>query len=73
MAREQLIPIKEAPAEISARSGGSIAPALDTVRAWCKTGLLTSRKIGGRVYVDAASIPTLLEGKEHTDANPDRR
>lgn len=70
MADEQLIPIKEAPAAIAARSGGAISPALDTVRAWCKAKLLTSRKIGGRVYVDAASIPTLL-GKEDHDENPD--
>ena len=70
MAGEQLIPIKDVPEEISSRSGGAISPALDTVRAWCKAKLLTSRKIGGRVYVDAASIPTLL-GKEETEENPD--
>ena len=71
MAQDQLIPIKEAPARIAEASGGSIAPALDTVRTWCKAGLLAARKIGGRVYVDSASITHLIEGKEPTDANPD--
>ena len=67
---ERLIAIKDAPDLIAERSGGTVTPTLDTVRAWCRSHVILARKIGGRVYVDPASIDSLLEGKD-TNENPD--
>ena len=60
----ELIPIGEVPDLLRQRTQGAIDRRLDTIRDWCKRGLLRSRKIAGSVYVDAASIDTLLEGND---------
>ena len=64
MTDADLIPIGEVPDLIRQKTGGVIDRRLDTIRDWCKRGLLTSRKIAGSVYVDAASVNSLLEGQD---------
>ncbi len=58
----ELIVIAEVPDRIRQMTSGAVDRRLDTIRDWCRRGLLTSRKIGGRVYVDVASIEAHLKG-----------
>lgn len=63
MAAERLIAIAEVPEEIATLTGGGLRPTVGTVRDWIARGLLRHRKIGGRVFVEAASLEDHINGR----------
>ena len=67
MAQKQMTSMKiaDVPAFIEDRTGW--LPCLDTIRDWARTGKITTKKIGGRVFVEIGSLDQMI-GKEEDHA-----
>jgi len=57
----QPVKIADVPTLVEERTGWK--PSLDTVRDWAKSGKISSKKIGGRVFVEIDSLDQMI-GKE---------
>lgn len=59
------IKIADVPEFVEDRTGW--LPCLDTIRDWARSGKITSKKIGGRVFVETESLDQMI-GKEEDHA-----
>ena len=62
MVESTMMKLKDVPDVVETAIGWK--PSVATVRDWIKQGHIAARKIGGRVWVDSASVTEHLNGKE---------
>jgi hypothetical protein len=62
MVEGSMMKIKDVPGVVKESLGWE--PTVGTVRQWIKNGHIKARKVGGRIWVDTASVNNHLNGKD---------